>query len=164
MKKDSHNHQKEICKADNVKETAIMQWPQPYETDDKSHDRESLLEEEGHQAAIQLQRILAMKRIELEVRPDDLPTSFSDVEMEIAKCISICLTDVPEQMRNTSYVLSLLKVYKVVVPLQDGNPTVSLHMVHVLLQDNFQGSCLCKLMNILLAEWMNTTSKVITFS
>ena len=151
------------CKIENSAEMETKLWPQPYETDDKNHDRESQIEEEGHRAMLQLQKILAMLRIELTVRPDDLPTSFVVVETAIATCISECLTDVPAQKRSTSYILSLLRDNKVVVPVRDGNPTVSLHKVHVILQDNFPDSFLCMLMNIFLAEWLNTTSKVVTF-
>ena len=111
----------------------------------------------------QLHRILEVQLNESKDYQDGLPTSFEDVENEIARCISVCLPDVPQQKTCTSYIRSLLRDYRVVVPVPGQNPTVSLHKVHMIFQDNYADSCFCKLLNILLAEFMNTQTKVIDF-
>jgi hypothetical protein len=153
-----------ICKAENAVGMEPEHWPWPNEIPYTTPCQRSRIEVEAHIVNQQLQRIFAVLPNEAVNYGDDLPTSFARVETEIAKCISGCLTDVPPQKRDIAYVRSLLRDYKVVVPVRDGNPTVSLHRVHVILQDNFPGSCFCNLMNILLAGWMNTTTKVISFS
>jgi hypothetical protein len=161
---DYHSPRKETYKAGNSAEMAPEHWPFPSETHDTSPYQESRIRVEGRRADQQLQRLLEVLQGELINYEGDLPTSSARVEKEIARCISECLADVDRQRKDIPYVQSLLRVYKVVLPHRDGKPTVSLHKVHVILQDNFPDSCLCKLMNILLADWMNTTTKVITFS
>lgn len=110
-----------------------------------------------------LKQIFEVLPAESKGYPDDSATSFDDVEKEIARCISVCLRDVPSRKRCIDGIQSLLRGQRVVVPVRGQNPTTSLHRVHVILQDNFPGSCLCKLLNILLAGFMNTQTKVITF-
>ncbi|MBU2525202.1 MAG: hypothetical protein KKC03_01185 [Bacteroidetes bacterium] len=113
-------------------------------------------------ALLQLTRLTAMLPNESASYPDDLPTSFACAEKALAECISKCLADVPLQKRSTAYVQSLLRDYRVIVPVRGQNPSVSLQRVHLILQDNYQGSSLCLLFNILLAGWLGLTAKVIT--
>lgn len=107
-----------------------------------------------------LRRIFEVMQAESADYPDDLPISFVDVETEIAKCISGCLPDCLEKNKNISLVQSLLRDYKVVRLVPNGNPTVSLRQIHLILQDNFQGSYLLNLLNLVLAEF-GTQSKTI---
>jgi hypothetical protein len=51
----------------------------------------------------------------------------------------------------------------VVAAAPSGNPSVSLHRVHVILQDNFPDSCLCKLFNLFLDCHPKVQSKTIVF-
>lgn len=110
-----------------------------------------------------LHRIFEMRQSEVVNYEGDLPTSFVRVESEIARCISECLADVPAQKRSVSYIRSLVRDYRVVQLLPEGRHSVSLHKVHVILQDNFEGSCFCKLLNILLAGFMGSETKTIDF-
>lgn len=110
-----------------------------------------------------LQRIAEMLLNELTINPDCLPTSLLAVERELAICISECLSDVPEQKRNTHRIQVLLHDYKVVVPLRGSGQTVSLNRIHLLCQDNYKNSCFCKLLNILLAGFMNCETLTIDF-
>jgi hypothetical protein len=81
-------------------------------------------------------------------------TSFARVEKEIAKCISECLSDVPSRKRNVHQILQYVVDYRVVRFHHSGTPKVSLHRVHLILQDNFPGSCFCRFCNIMLAGFM----------
>lgn len=100
---------------------------------------------------------------EEEARQDGLSTSFECVETEISRCISECLSDCDAQSRDTARIQTLLRDYKVVTPLRDGSPSVSLGGLYSLIEDNFQGSCLRKLLGIMIAGHMNTTTQVVTF-
>jgi len=111
----------------------------------------------------ELARIFEVLRSEEDSHSDSLFTSSVAVETVLAKYIAECLSDCSAQMRNTSHILSLLRDYRVVIPLQDGSHTVSLRRLHLILQDNFQDSCLCGLLNIFLAGSMGVTTKVIDF-
>ncbi|MFA6727378.1 MAG: hypothetical protein WCS17_04055 [Prevotella sp.] len=135
----------------------------PSETFGKTLNQQDRLLAEYLQATEQLRKIFEMRQIELISYKGDLPTSFVYVEKEIARCISGCLTDVPEQKRNTSHIQSLVSLYKVVQILPDGSHSVSLHKVHLILQDNYKDSCFCKLLNILLAGFMGSEIKTIDF-
>lgn len=126
-------------------------------------NRQQRLSAEYLQAVAQLHKIFVTRRIESANYGGDLPTSFVRVEKEIARCISECLADVPVQMRNTSYTQFLVRCYKVVQLLPDGSHSVSLHKVHLILQDNYRDSCFCKLLNILLAGFMGSETKTIEF-
>lgn len=115
------------------------------------------------QAVKWLHEIFVMRQSESANYADDLPTSFVRVEKEIARCISECLADVPARMRSASYIQSLVRAYRVVQPLPGERHSVSLRKVHLILQDNFEGSCFCKLLNILLAGFMGSETKTIDF-
>jgi len=115
------------------------------------------------QAIEQLRRIFDKRRVELVDYRGDLPTSFVCVEKEIVRCIAGCLTDIPAQRCNTSRIQSFVRLYKVVQILPDGSHSVSLHKVHLILQDNYKDSCFCKLLNILLTGFMGSETKTIDF-
>ena len=107
-----------------------------------------------------LNRLFAMLHSESKGFEGDLPISFEFVEKEISECISKCLGDCLEQKRNSSTILSLLRDYKVVRPLLDGSPSVSLFQIHLILQDNYKDSSLCKLFDLL---FIKCNSKVIYY-
>ena len=110
-----------------------------------------------------LSRIFGVLQSEEEARQDGLSTSSVRVEREIARYISGCLSDSDEQMRDIRHILSLLKSYGVVRPLPGGKCSVSLLQIHLILQDNFQDSWLCKLLNILLGCSPDVETKTIQF-
>lgn len=111
----------------------------------------------------QLLRIFEVLQDEAAVNQDCLKTSFVDVEMEIAKCISGLLQDVDKQIGSTEAILTLLRDYKVVRPLGQKNQSVSLLTIHSILQDNFPNSLLCKILNITCAGFYGLTTKVIYY-
>jgi hypothetical protein len=109
----------------------------------------------------QWQQILAAHQNESTDYRGARSISFDCVAMGLAKHISQCLADYPLQKRNVPYILSLLRDYKVVGFLPGKNHTVSLHKVHLILQDNYPDSWLCGLMNELLAGVGNGISKTV---
>ncbi|MDR0295176.1 MAG: hypothetical protein LBH91_03160 [Prevotellaceae bacterium] len=111
----------------------------------------------------QLQQIFELMHRESVEFEGDLPTSFGRVEKEIAKCISGCLSDVPEQKNRISEVQSLLRDYRVLAPARRGTTSVSLHQLYMLLQDNFQGSSLLGLLRIFIDGQKNVQPKTIVF-
>ncbi len=126
-------------------------------------NQQDRLSAEYLQATEQLRKIFETRRIELASCKGGLPISFVCVEKEIARCISGCLADISEQKRNISHIQSLVSLYKVVQILPDGSHSVSLHKVHLILQDNYKDSCFCKLLNILLTGFMGSETKTIDF-
>ncbi len=94
---------------------------------------------------------------------DGLSISFASVEIQIAKCISECLGYSPEQNKYVSQILKFVKDYKVVQSLPGKRHTVSLHKVHLILQDNYSNSSLYGLFSLLLCGRNNGVTKVITF-
>ncbi len=126
-------------------------------------NRQQYISAEYLRAVKWLHEIFVMRQSESAGYEGDLPTSFVCVETEIARCISECLADVPARMRSVSYIRSLVRCNRVVQLLPDGRHSVSLRKVHVILQDNFEGSCFCKLLNILLAGFMGSETKTIDF-
>lgn len=142
---------------------SIMHDLFPQEISDKNRHPLNLQRLAYDQGIRQLNKLLAVQQNEIQVRPDDLPTSFANVETAIAQCIYECLGDSERKTHDIQHVLSLVRNSKVLLPVQGENPTVSLDKVHSILQDNFSDSYLCKLFNILIAGFMNTTPKVISF-
>lgn len=134
-----------------------------HENGGRSLHQQSLLSIEYRQAALLLPRIFEVLQLEVVENRDDLPTSFVDVENEIAKCMQVCLKDAPVRKRRIEYIQSLVADYRVVSVVLGKNPSVSLHKVHLIVQDNFPNSSLCLLLNILLAGWRDVTTKVIDF-
>lgn len=84
-------------------------------------------------------------------------TSFAHVVKELSKCIEGCLGDSLSRNQNDISLPQLLIDYKAVQPLRDGKTLISLHKVHLILQDNFSNSWLCKFLNIMLSESINDT-------
>lgn len=162
MKKGSHNPEKNALAASIIysgQSPALL----PHETACTIPDLQSFQLAQVEQALGLLQRIAALQRNEVISYPDDLSTSFVAVERKIARCISECLPDVPERKRGISHIQVLLRDYRVVRFVPGQSPSVSLQRVHSILQDNYAGSCLCGLLNILLAGFLQTQTKVITF-
>lgn len=111
----------------------------------------------------ELSRIFGVLQSEEEAVRGGLSTYSAHVEREIAKCISECLSSSDEQMTDIRHILSLVKSYRVVRPLPGGKCSVSLLQTHLILQDNFQGSCLCKLFDIFLGCFPDVVEKSILF-
>lgn len=84
-------------------------------------------------------------------------TSLFRVATEIAKCIGGCLADVAPHRRSVHLIRQLLIDYKAVQSLRDGRTLISLYRVHLILQDNFSNSYLCKFCNIMLSESLKNT-------
>ncbi len=163
MKKDFQTHQMVTPLKEMITGMEARLQRIPNEMNDRNLNQHSEILRQYHSAILELQKIFEVLLLELKDYPDDLPTSFVAVETTIAKCISECLPDVPEQNRNISDIQALLRGYRVVRLVHGKNPSVSLHKVHLLLQDNYEGSFLCGLMNMLLAGFMGTHTKVIDF-
>jgi len=162
-KKDCQNHQTETEALGKLPSDSQYREQLLNETGDKNQNQLCTPQAQYQIGILQLNRIFEVLQNESKECRDSLPISSELVEMEIAKCISKCLGDVPEQKRSIAHVQALLRKYKVVVPLRTGNHSVSLHKVHVILQDNYAGSYLCSLMNIMLAGFMGSETKVINF-
>lgn len=143
--------------------TVLKNLRKLHETYDKNHGRQSLMLRRYLSGIFQLARLFEVLQSEEEAHQDGLSTSFECVEREIARCISGCLSDCDEQKRDISHILTLVKDYRVVTPLRDGSPSVSLGRIYSLIEDNLQGSCLRKLMGIMIAGHMNTTSQAVIF-
>lgn len=134
-----------------------------YETYDRNHDPQSVLLRRYLLGVARLSLQFEVMQSEEEARLDGLSTSFGCVEREIARCISGCLSGCDAQSRDSAHIQALLEDYKVVTPLRDGSPSVSLGRLYSLIEDNFQGSCLRTLLGIMIAGHMNTTTQVVTF-
>ncbi len=133
------------------------------ETVGKNHYLQYLIYQEFYQAIGLLHSITELRQTEYKEYPDDLSTSFVAVETEIAKCISALLPDVPKPKRTISRIRELLRNYRVVVPVQSQNPSVSLDRVHAILEDNFSNSFLNRFFGLFFKGAMNVQTKVITF-
>jgi hypothetical protein len=163
MGTDYRNYQRGTEKTETQLVEELTLLKQQTEIRDKNHCRQFGLSGQYGTGIRQLRKIFELLPVESTIRPDDLPISFVDVETELARCISQCLADVHPQNRGIEEILTLVSDYRVVRLLPDGTPTVSLHNVLEILQDSFPGSCFCKFLNIMLAEWMGVRGKSITF-
>lgn len=157
------NPEKETTSMASQEATALHLMQSQRETSGKTQNPLLGLSRQCHFGISELSRILEVLQSEEQARLGGLSTSFDGVENAIAICMSQCLSDCSEQKKSIPYILSLLKDYKVVSPLQDGSPCVSLQRIHVILQDNFEGSSFCKLLNILLAGHLGVAIKTIDF-
>lgn len=101
-------------------------------------------------ANLMLQHLFAMQQNEIPNYQGDLPTSLLSCERALAKYMSECLQDCPSHKCDISYISTLLRDYKVVLPVRGQSPSVSLGKVHLILQDNYKGSSLCSLFDLLL--------------
>lgn len=162
-KKDCQNHQTENGAMETLLSDAQYRKQLLNETDGTNQNLLCTPLQKYRQGISQLTRIFEVLQNEPKEYPPFFSISAENAEMEIARCISECLTDVPLRKRSISYVRALLRLNRVVVPLRTGNHCVSLHKVHVILQDNYAGSCLCNLMNIMLAGHLQSETKVIVF-
>lgn len=153
--------QKESAEMENKKFVVAEHLLLKSETFDTNHYQHNPLSAKYLQGVGQLLKMFDMLPNESVNYQSDLPTSSVAVEIEIARCISTLLPDVDKPKSDIPYIQALLKSYRVVLPLSTKTQSVSLHQIHVLLQDNYPNSCFCLLMNILLAEWMGSKSKTI---
>lgn len=110
-----------------------------------------------------LHLIFGLLQVESAICQDDLPTSFVSVEREIAKYISECLPDVSARNQSTAKILKLVRLYKVVEFQKKKELSISLMQLYLLLDDNFQSSSLCKLLNLFLFGSGKAEPKVIAF-
>lgn len=129
----------------------------------KNQSRQSLLCRKYLTGISELSKIFAMLQTEEEARQDGLSTSSPDAVTPAEQCISECLADLLQEICDTSSILSLLRVYGVVTPLPCGKNSVSLSRIHLILQDNFQGSSLCRLFNVMLGCYPGAESKSVVF-
>lgn len=160
---DSYSLQKGKEKEDVVKKDQIKPLRQLNEISGMIQNPQYKQSAELSQGIQQLHHLSGVLQNESVDYPYDLPTSFASAETQIAKYISECLEDSHEENSNIEKILSLVKDYKVVRLLPEEKHTVSLHKVHLILQDNYPDSSLCGLFNLLLCGRNNGTPKVITF-
>jgi len=116
---------------------------------------------EYHSGVLQLLQLFEVLQSEEAAGLGGLSTSFASVETLIAKCISECLSGCSSRSRNMHKILSLVRDYRVVRPLQDGSCSVSLLQIHSILQDNYKDSYLCILFDILLGCRSGIASKAV---
>lgn len=161
---DYHNLEKEIAKMD-----VAIKFPQPHlqqlnEIGGMIQNPQYKQSAELVAGILQLHHLSGVLQNESVNYPDDLSISFVSAEIQIAKCISECLAYSHEENQDTEKILSLVKDYKVVRPLPLGKHSLSLHKVHLILQDNYPSSYLCSLFNLFLCGRDNGITKVITFN
>ena len=118
---------------------------------------------EYRQGIMQLNKIFEAKQNESSQYPDDLPISFDGAVKELSLYISECLTDVPEQKRDVARIRAFLYDYKVLSLVPGQVPILSLDRLFGILEDNFEGSFLHKLMKLLVYGNSKMDTKVITF-
>ncbi len=111
----------------------------------------------------QLSQIFAVLQTEEEARQAGLSTSLPHALTEAERYISECLADLLQGIRGTSQIPSLLREYGVVIPLPDGRSSVSPFQIHLILQDNFQDSSLCRLFNVMFGCYPKAASKTVIF-
>ena len=116
---------------------------------------------EYHSGVLQLLRLFEVLQSEEEAVRDGSSISFAPVESLIARCISGCLSGCSSRSRSMYKILSLVRAYRVVRPLQDGSCSVSLLQIHSILQDNYKDSYLCILFDILLGCRSGIASKAV---
>jgi hypothetical protein len=127
----------------------------------KSPDRQYLQWAPLQSGISQLRGLFEVLQAEEGGHQHEPTISISAVENRIAQCIAGCLAGEHGQSPDTAHILALLADNRVVLPLRDGRVSVSLHRVHVTVQDNFSGSCLCGLLDVLMAGHMGTATKVV---
>lgn len=164
MKKDYHNHEMEILLMGEVVESPKLHLQQLNEIGDKIQNPQYMQLAALAGGISQLHRLSEVLQNESKGCRDDLSTSFVFAETQIAKCIFECLSCSLEESPNIGEILSHVKDYTVVQPLPSGKHSLSLHKVHLILQDNYPSSFLCVLFNLLLCGRNNGVTKVITFN
>lgn len=163
MKKESQIPQTEIPSAENPAAEVRERLQSLSESCGKSRSQQSLLYRKYQTGILELSRIFAMLQTEEEARQAGLSISSPCVVTEAERCISECLANLLQGNCDTSDILSLLRMYKVVTPLPDGKNSVSLFQIHLILQDNFQGSSLCRLFNVMLGCFPGAESKSVIY-
>lgn len=108
-------------------------------------------------------RIFAMLQTEEEARQDGRSISLPLASTEVERYISECLTGLLSGSLGTSQIPSLLRAYGVVTPLPDGKSSVSPFQIHLILQDNFQGSWLCGLFDMMFGCRPDVESKSVIY-
>lgn len=159
---DYQSHQMEKLQDEILQEMELDHSLLQNETYGKIPDPRYSISPQFRQANAQLHKLFAVLKNELKDYPGDLSTSYVFVEKELAKCISGLLQDYPLQMRSVSCIRSLLRDYKVILPLQDGSHSISHNKVHSILEDNYKDSLLLSFMDLLSKGLHNTVPKLIS--
>ena len=133
------------------------------ESFDKSLNSLSPLCRQYATGILQLSKIFAVLQTETEVRQGVLSISLPLAVKEVELYISECLADLLSKKRDTSHIPYYVRIYKVVTPLPGGKCSVSLPRIHLILQDNFQGSSLCSLFDVIRGCYHNVETKVVDF-
>lgn len=163
MKTENHSHRTEKFSTDGIASTAQAHLQSLSETLGKIRSQEPCLCQEYLTGISVLSKIFAMQQSERRVRWDGLSTFSQDAVTEAERCISECLAGLLPGTQDTTHILSLLRDHKAVLGLPGRKSCVSLSRLHSILQDNFQGSCLCMLFNIILGCHPLTESRVVAF-
>lgn len=161
MKKENHSHQTETFSMAEIESTVREHLQSLSESLGKIHGQESCLCQEYLTEISVLSKIFAMRQSEKRVHRDDFSIFSQAVVKEAERCISECLAGLLPKTQDTIDILSLLGYYGAVQALPNGKCCVSLSRLHSILQDNFQGSCLCDLFNLILGCHKLTESRVI---
>lgn len=154
---DSDSHQKGTVLKDNQTNNSPKIPRKWNEKHGMSHNLQFPLLAEYRKEILQWQtKTVKLPNVE-EVNHHVSSTSFAYVVKELSKCIEGCLADSLSHSRNKISLPQLLTDYKVVQSLPDGKNLISLHKVHLILQDNFSDSWFCKFLNIMLSESIEGT-------
>lgn len=155
--------QTENNKRDTIVEDCKLHLQELSEMIDESRDLPRLQLLLFRSAILRLLRIFEEQRDGVKGFVDEKSISSAAFEKELAECISGCLPDVPLRKKNISRIQSLVAGGKLVQSLPDETLSVSPFRAHMLFQDNYAGSCLCRLFNLLFADLDNSFSKSITY-
>lgn len=162
-KKDYQSPQKETHKFSNSPKDFPLPEQIWNEIDDMNQNQAHYQHQQPVKEIQMLQKILEVQQNEIQDYQGDLPTSLLFAEKEVVKYISECLQDDSASINDISCIPTLVRDYKVVSPVRGQIPSVSLRKIHLILQDNYKDSSLCKLFNLLLGCSKILQTKVITF-
>lgn len=164
-KKETHNHQKGKVLNIEKKPSQISVLIAMHEISDKTlpNIAPKSLDFQYRLGTHQLSKIFDMLPVESAKCPDDLTTWHDSVVKELAQYIARFLFDESEQKRRILALTRLINEYKVVQFVHQKNLTISLHRIHVLLQDNFPSSFFCDFLHLALIGRSNIQSKTIAF-
>lgn len=163
MKTENHSHQ--TGKFSTAETEALVQehLQRLNESLGKIRGQGSLLSREYQFQIAELSRIFAMRQNERSAHRGEQSIFSPDAVREVERCISECLAGLLPGTQDTNDILSLLRDYRVVRALSERKCCVSLTRLHSILQDNFRGSLLCRLFNMILGCHPLTESRVIAF-
>lgn len=133
------------------------------ETPYKSRGQELYVDRKCRLGNQQLRSIIEVLRNEVVDYSGDLPTSFVCAEKALATSIEQCLCDCLPQTFGARRIRKQLRDYGVFGLLRGETPTVSLDRLHLLCQDNYQGSSLCLILDIVLGNRFGVQTKTISF-